>query len=686
MKGFSVDLGTILLILALIFVFIDFFLLLLRRSRSSGSLTDPSSASFPLFAALILILLAYFRLALAFLNDEFALKEVYSYSSSGLSPLFKFADTWIGSGSSLLFLCLLFALSYAWLRLKLCKIGNYSREKEQFSRMFFLTADIILLLLLVVVLVEHPFERFSVNPREGYGLNPLLQNVWVVVHPPVLFLGYSLTLLAFALSLAGMLAEAFEGTQESGGGGSGGGGGGSGGVVARKEKERALRLTACAAWLFLSLGIALGGWWSYEVLGWGGYWAWDPVETASLMPWLALTAYFHLHSRRKDLAREFSLLLAFFMVIFASALTRGGLLESVHAFAASALGPVLLIFGFSFALIFLYLRFRLQKPIYAFDVDFRSLHSLSLFVAFWSLLVALLVCFLGEAMPMLGELVTGISMNTEPEFFTMWCYPPTIAFVVALAGCNLSLSVKRFALLTALVTALGVVLAFLGVPLPNALANFGLPFLIFAGVSVLLNFVRKISVSAMRVGTMLIHLAIILILVGVFVSSSAEMDSGDIPATLNSDVNALGTSIEISTCEVFASNSFIYSPKVAHFLPEFTAFKIYADVKTGGSVHKSEIWMFYYPNYGIVSKPLIISTPTEDVYIFMQYTNSTYEALFNAMFGSREPPENFIIRVKRIPLVSLIWAGVVAMSVGMSLILLEAVRRRRAEAEEEEKE
>jgi len=685
MNGFSVDLGTILLILAFIFVFIDFFLLLLRRSRSAGSLTDPSSASFPLFAALILILLAYFRLALAFLNDEFALKEVYSYSSSGLSPLFKFADTWIGSGSSLLFLCLLFALSYAWLRLKLCKVENYSREREQFSRMFFLTADIILLLLLVVVLVERPFERFPVHPREGYGLNPLLQNVWVVVHPPVLFLGYSLTLLTFALSLAGMLAEAFEGTQESGGGSSGSSGSGSG-VVAKTE-ERVLRLTACAAWLFLSLGIALGGWWSYEVLGWGGYWAWDPVETASLMPWLALTAYFHLHSCRKDLAREFSLLLAFFMVIFASALTRGGLLESVHAFAASALGPVLLIFGFSFAFIFLYLRFRLQKPIYAFDVDFRSLHSLSLFVAFWSLLVALLVCFLGEAMPMLGELVTGIPMNTEPEFFTMWCYPPTIAFVVALAGCNLSLNVKRFALLTALVTALGVVLAFLGVPLPNALANFGLPFLIFAGVSVLLNFVRKIAVriSAMRVGTMLIHLAIILILVGVFVSSSAEMDSGDIPATLNSDVNALGTSIEISTCEVFASNSFIYSPRVAHFLPEFTAFKVYADVKTGGSVHKSEIWMFYYPNYGIVSKPLIISTPAEDVYIFMQYTNSTYEALFNAMFGSREPPENFIIRVKRIPLVSLIWTGVVAMSVGMSLILLEAVRRR-AEEEEEEKE
>ena len=184
MNGFSVDLGTILLILALIFVFIDFFLLLLRRSRSSGTLTAPPYASFPLFAALILILLAYFRLALAFLNDEFALKEVYSYSSSGLSPLFKFADTWIGSGSSLLFLCLLFALPYAWLRLKLCKVGDYSREREQFSRMFFLTADIILLLLLVVVLVEQPFERFSVHPREGYGLNPLLQNVWVVVHPP----------------------------------------------------------------------------------------------------------------------------------------------------------------------------------------------------------------------------------------------------------------------------------------------------------------------------------------------------------------------------------------------------------------------------------------------------------------------------------------------------------------------
>lgn len=318
--------GEIFLIFACVFLVLDFILLLMAKAKPEGK-RKFELAFFASSIACVLIIASYLRLTIAFLNDNFWLSEVYTYSSSSLSVQYKLGDPWIGSSGSMLFVTFLFALVCFLYRFK------GSEKESEFRITTYKILDIFLIFLLLVTLLKSPFELLPIVPMDGAGLNPLLQTIWVLIHPPVIFLGYIFVFFAFALTLAGMITGESE----------------------KQEVREALKRSLCAAWLFLALGIALGGWWSYEVLGWGGYWAWDPVETASLLPFLALTAYFHLPSRSKDLAKELTLTITFSMIIFASALTRGGLLESVHAFGKSPVGPVLLGFAFCVVLYFFYL-------------------------------------------------------------------------------------------------------------------------------------------------------------------------------------------------------------------------------------------------------------------------------------------------------------------------------------------
>ncbi len=178
------------------------------------------------------------------------------------------------------------------------------------------------------VLFRNPFSRLPSVLPEGYGLNPQLQTPWMISHPPIVFTAYTFLILTFALILGKISGE--------------------------QVNTRLLKITSIASWALFTIGIATGGLWAYQVLGWGGYWSWDPVETASLLPWLGLTMYLHLSGRGSNngLLGEVAVLAAFDGVIFLSALTRGGILNSVHAYAFSPAGPVLLIFALGYTLYF----------------------------------------------------------------------------------------------------------------------------------------------------------------------------------------------------------------------------------------------------------------------------------------------------------------------------------------------
>jgi cytochrome c-type biogenesis protein CcmF len=635
--------GEIFLIFACILLLFDFILLLKVKAKAEEK-KKLEIAFFASTIACVLIIAAYVRLTLAFLNDNFSLWEVYAYSSSSLSIWYKLGDPWIGSSGSMLFVTFLFTTMYLVYRFK-----GFGKESA-FHTTTYQILDIFLIFFLLVTLLKSPFEFLPFIPPDGAGLNPLLQTFWVLVHPPVIFLGYVLVFFAFALTLAGMIT----GEQEERG-------------------RETLKLSLYAAWLFLALGIALGGWWSYEVLGWGGYWAWDPVETASLLPWLALTAYFHLPARSNDLAKELTLLISFFMIIFTAALTRGGLLESVHAFGESPVGPLLMVFAFSVVLYFLYLTRRVNKPLYTFDVDTSSLFSISIFAAYWSLMLLLLICFFGDTAPIIAGFFSNNPMATSVDFYNKWCYPFTLVFVAALMGCNIGLKLKKYAGLITAVLATGVVLAFLGHPTPDPLANFGLPLLIATGIAITYNFARLLSKknSSSRLwGKTLLHLALIVILIGVFVSSTAYEESGNIFATSNSTIETLGTTIELDNFTVYPGTGSVYFPQHNLILPEYSALKMDISIKEDGKVRYDTLWMYYYTNYGVVSKPLLISTPQEDLYVYLQHTDSSYNTLRFALMGERIQPENVILQVKRNPLISFVWAGIVVLGLGMTLLLL----------------
>ena len=341
-----------------------------------------------------LIVASYFMLLQASLTDDFSLRAVYSYSSSGMLASNKVYSTWAGMSGSMLFLTFLMTIVYFIYRFR-----TYEK-RSSFCLTTYKILDFILIFFLLLTLMNSPFERLQGTPMDGAGLNPLLQTFWMFIHPPIVFSGYVFVILAFALILTDMKTG--------------------------EKEDRLLKLSTQAAWLLLTLGNAIGGLWAYEVLGWGGYWAWDPIETASLLPWLALTAYFHLNplsKKDKSLTRELMLLMTFATVIFTTALTRGGLLVSVHAFGTSPLGPILLLFAIGMIVYFFYLTRGIKKPLFSLEVEKSSLYSVSFFTGYWSLIFIFLVCFWGVASPIIGGFLLANPMTTDIGFYNNWNFP-----------------------------------------------------------------------------------------------------------------------------------------------------------------------------------------------------------------------------------------------------------------------
>lgn len=419
--------------------------------------------------------------------------------------------------------------------------------------------------------------------------------------------------------------------------------------------------------------------WAYEVLGWGGYWAWDPVETASLLPWLALTAYFHLGAfeKRESLAGELMLLVAFASVIFATALTRGGLLVSVHAFGTSPIGPALLLFALAVMIYFFGLRRKVKKPLYAFQIEKSSLFSISLFVGFWSLIFLFLISFWGVAFPLILGVFQEAPQSTSPEFYNNWSFPFTLAFVAALVGCNLSskFGIKKYVALIFGALVVGAGMAAVNYPTPNILANFGLPLLFLALITIGYRLVRlllKIKNSFPLFGRTLLHLAIIVILIGVFFSSTTKLASGDIPAKPNSTIETLGVTMQLKNFTVYNGTGRVHlfeETLGGRCYPEYSAIKIDVTIEYGGNTYHKDLWIRYYTAYGIVCMPLIISTQTGDLYIHMHHTESIQNTLWHALYGETVLPTDLIVSVEIIPMVYLVWAGIVMLGVGMAMPL-----------------
>jgi len=272
------------------------------------------------FAAATLLALALGVLLAAFLGDRFDLRYVAQHASRALPLYLKASAVWAGQEGSLLLWSFLQALFAA---LVVGRPSARSRSLLPWATVFL--GVITAFFVAVTLFLCNPFTRSAGALPDGYGLNPLLRHPAMVFHPPALYLGYVGLAVPFALGLAALVTRQVD------------------------AWPAAARRWTLAAWLFLGLGLLLGARWAYDVLGWGGYWGWDPVENAGLMPWLTATALLHGMAMQEQRGgfRVWNLLLSvvsFALVLFGAFTTRSGLIQSVHAFSRSQVGPVFLAF------------------------------------------------------------------------------------------------------------------------------------------------------------------------------------------------------------------------------------------------------------------------------------------------------------------------------------------------------
>jgi cytochrome c-type biogenesis protein CcmF len=363
-----------------------------------------AARSYPLAPALtrsgavlqfVLVLAAFACLAASFLRSDFSVLNVATNSNALLPTPFKFAATW-GSheGSLLLWITLLsgWAAAFAWLS------GPLSpRFKTHVSAVLSLVVAAFLIFMLTT---SSPFTRLLPAAAEGRDLNPLLQDALMVIHPPMLYMGY----VGFAVTFAFAVAALIEGRLDA-------------------TWARWARPWTTAAWAFLTVGIMLGSWWAYRELGWGGWWFWDPVENASLMPWIAGTALIHslAVTDKRDSLKSWTLLLAiiaFSLSILGTFLVRSGVLTSVHAFATDPqrgifiLALLLLIIGSSFGLY----AWRMNKV--GLGGRFAAVSRESfLLMNNLLMMVALIVVMMGTLYPLFLDVLGLGKISVGPPYF-----------------------------------------------------------------------------------------------------------------------------------------------------------------------------------------------------------------------------------------------------------------------------
>ena len=351
-------------------------------------------------AALAVSLLSFFAtiiLTQLLMTSNFDVDYVAHYTSQETPLIYKFTALWAGQSGSLLFWLFILSL-YAIIAI----LQNQRSQLKLMPWVMIVLVTVQLFFLILVNFITNPFAPTETDfvIANGLGLNPLLQNATMAIHPPMLYLGYVGFTVPFAFSIAAM---------------------------AQRDMNalwmRTVRQWLLFVWLMLSIGVMLGGWWAYQELGWGGYWAWDPVENASFMPWLAGTALLHsvMIQEKKDMLKVWNMVLiiiTFTLCIFGTFLTRSGVMSSVHSFTASSLGPIFLGFVFfilvvSFGLMSQRMQLlRSKKRI----ESFSSRESGFLF----NNVVFIVMCFAvlwGTLFPVISEAVRGTKITVGAPFF-----------------------------------------------------------------------------------------------------------------------------------------------------------------------------------------------------------------------------------------------------------------------------
>jgi cytochrome c-type biogenesis protein CcmF len=468
------DIGYMILITALALAIFGMIAGLWGGYKRNLNLTESSYHA--IFAVAGLVAVAAVILWYGLLTDQFQVKYIWNHSERSLPTFYKFAALWGGQAGSLLFWALLLS-GYSAI------VGLAFRRKQQaimpyVNSVLLATSTFFLALL---VFAANPFEQVNFVPADGRGLNPLLQNYWMVIHPVMLYLGYVGMVVPFAFAVGALASRKLE-----------------------RDWVRAVRRWTLIPWMFLSIGIIMGSQWAYMELGWGGYWAWDPVENASFLPWLTGTAFLHsiIIQEQRGILKVWNVVLiwlTYFLVILGTFTTRSGILESVHSFARSNIGPFFLGFLIIIVFGFLWLLFnRLHLLRGETEIDSMASREAAFLANNWLFAGLAFTTLWGTFFPMFSEIITGSRISVAAPFFNK-VNGPLFLLLVILMGVGPLMGWRRTSLdalrkqFTWPLIAAAAVGIFVAILFPSGLYSvIGLAVCAFAAATIIQEFTRGV--------------------------------------------------------------------------------------------------------------------------------------------------------------------------------------------------
>lgn len=395
------------------------------------------SATRAVYSALLFITLAIVLLGYGLVTKNYEIRYVAENVSNNLSAFYSVSALWAGQAGSLLLWAWLVSLFTV-----IVVLQNKTRNLQLLPYVIATLSGILAFFMVLLVFISNPFERMAFSIAEGQGLNPLLQNPGMIFHPPTLYLGYVGFAVPFAFAIAALITRKLD-----------------------SEWIVITRRWTLFAWLLLSIGIILGADWAYVELGWGGYWGWDPVENASIMPWLTGTAFIHsvMIQERRGMLKIWNvalIIITFLLTIFGTFITRSGIIASVHSFGASGIGYIFL--GFLGALIvlsFYLIITRREELSSSHHLDSMLSRESSFLINNLILVGAAFSILWGTLFPVISEAVRGVKITVGPPFFNAVNVPIGLVLI--------------------LLTGIGPLIAWRKATANNLIRNFRLPALIF---------------------------------------------------------------------------------------------------------------------------------------------------------------------------------------------------------------
>src|SRR5690349_163590 len=405
------SLGALLLLIAFVLAAYTVAASVVGARRRNSRLIESAIGAFYTIAAVMSV--ASGVIIYAFVAGDYSIRYVRRYSDS-VQPLFyKITSYWGGLDGSVMFWVFLLSV-FGTVAVK----SNRDSQRELIPYVVAVTAIVEMFFLFLMLVHNNPFDTFLTEaPTDGAGLNPLLQNFYMAIHPPTMYLGFVGLTIPYAFGMAALITGQLD-----------------------DSWIRAVRRWTMIAWLFLSIGLGLGMIWAYEELGWGGYWMWDPVENAGLLPWFTATAFLHsvMVQERRGMLRVWNVALVittFFLTIFGTFMTRSGVVQSVHAFGDDPeLARLFTIFMVTIVVVsFGFVIYRLPLLRARNELDSWLSREAAFLVNNWILLFSAFFVLFATLFPTLSESLMGQRLTVGPPFFNSWMLPIGLT-LLALTG------------------------------------------------------------------------------------------------------------------------------------------------------------------------------------------------------------------------------------------------------------